>query len=60
MNTNKALIINIFNHFSMHPARIMIMIEIIFSLIKVGSVRQEKIAQGTSIKVKTKQSAMVD
>ena len=37
----------------MHPARIMIMIEIIFSLIKVGSVRQEKIAQGTSIKVKT-------
>ena len=53
MNTSKALINYIFNHFSMHPARIIMMIEIILSLIKIGNVQQQKIAQGTTIKTKT-------
>jgi hypothetical protein len=52
MNENKALISHLVNHFSMHSARIYIMVEIISSLIKVGDVQQQKIAQGTSIKTK--------
>lgn len=53
MNKNKALIGHLFNHFSMHPARIIIMLEIILSFIKIGNVRQHKVAQGTKIKAKT-------
>lgn len=52
MDTNKALISYISNHFSMHSARVTIMVEIILSLIKVGSVQQQKIAQGTDLKSK--------
>jgi len=53
MNKNKALINHLFNHFSMHPARIYIMLEIILSFIKIGNVRQHKVAQGTKIQAKT-------
>jgi DDE family transposase len=53
MNKNKTLISYISSHFSMHPARIIIMIEIILALIKVGSVRQHKLAQGARIQTKT-------
>ena len=50
---HKAFFNAILNHFSMHPARIEIMIDMIFALIKVGNVQQHKIAQGTKSKVKT-------
>jgi len=53
MNKDKALISYLLNHFSMHPARICIMLEIILSFIKIGNVQQHKIAQGTRIKAKT-------
>jgi hypothetical protein len=53
MNKNKAFFNYISNHFSMHSARITIMLEIVLSLIKVGNVQQQKIAQGTKIRAKT-------
>jgi hypothetical protein len=52
MNHDKALINYLFNHFSMHASRITIMFEMILSLIKVGNVQQQKLAQGTSVKAK--------
>jgi hypothetical protein len=53
MRTNKALFNCLFNHFPMHPARIRMMLEIILSFMKVGSVQQHKVAQGTNINAKT-------
>lgn len=53
MNKSKTLIDYISNHFLMHPARINLMINMILSIIKVGSVQQQKIAQGTNILTKT-------
>lgn len=53
MKQDKALTEYISNSFSMHPARITMMLEIIMSLIKVGNVQQQKIAQGTNIQAKT-------
>lgn len=53
MERSKALISYISNHFSMHPARIIIMLEIILSMIKIGGVQQHKIAQASAIKAKT-------
>jgi len=53
MKQNKALIKYLLDHFSIHPARVKIMLEIILSFIKVGSVQQRKVAQGINLKAKT-------
>jgi len=53
MEQNKTLNHYISNCFTMHPSRIKIMIQIILGALKVGSVLQGKIAQGTSIQAKT-------
>ena len=53
MYRSKALDNYISNYFTMHNSRIVIMVQIILSMIKVGSVQQHKIAQGTSLKTKT-------
>lgn len=54
MNKNKALCNYISKFFSMHPSRLIFMVEMILALIKVGSVQQQKIAQGTRSKTKIK------
>lgn len=46
MEQNKALISYLLNHFSMHESRAILMVALIFSYIKVGSVQQFKAAQG--------------
>lgn len=52
MNNCEALNQYISNFFSMHPARIQVMVELILSLLKIGNVQYQKLAQGTSFEVK--------
>ena len=52
MYKNKALFNCLFNDFPMHSARTTMMLEMILSFMKVGSVQQYKVAQGTNINAK--------
>lgn len=52
MKQNEALISYLLNHFSMHESRATLMVALIFSYIKVGSVQQFKAAQGIKTKAK--------